>query len=304
MPRTNRQFTPQSFDLEGRQLLTAGPSSSPIDGPPVQFVNPTSSKELFPVQIATQNAGSATVWLSRQNTVGSIQVQVTNDPNSLGVGANVGVVNQTVTFADGQSLASVNVPIIPGAQNPGEVDVMLQIKPVTPPPANPYMMYALPLNLRVVASDPTAAPKVVSEFLTDQGFVATFNKPMDPAGASNVSNYTVNLVNIDHHTVGGMIGWLVGARSTSVSANSLRIKSAQYDSATQSVIVTFKHSHYGGSWLTSFDEVHPKKAAIHPRHKRDTGPGVTDTQGNSVNAATTTGKISFRIKNANLDIGL
>ena len=63
--------------------------------------------------------------LSRSDTVGSLQVEVTTDPSSPYVGVNVGAVDQTVTFADGQSQATLTVPILAGAPNPGEVDVYL-----------------------------------------------------------------------------------------------------------------------------------------------------------------------------------
>ena len=51
-----------------------------------------------------------------------------------------------------------------------------------------------PLDLKIVASDPTLPPKVVSSFATKQGIVLSFNKPMDPVGASDVNNYSVSLV--------------------------------------------------------------------------------------------------------------
>ena len=77
-----------------------------------------------------QQDGVATVVLTRSDNMGKLQVQVTTDPSSPGVGVNVGAVDQTVTFANGQIAAAVTVPILSGAPNPGEVDVNLNITSV------------------------------------------------------------------------------------------------------------------------------------------------------------------------------
>src|SRR5207237_1386971 len=84
---------------------------------------------------------------------------------------------------DGQGQAAVTVPILSGARNPGEVDVGLDAVPInfqTPAPGLPWTSLAT-LDLKVVASEPTLPPKVVSTLVTDQGIVLAFNKPMNPA---------------------------------------------------------------------------------------------------------------------------
>ena len=170
MPRPARAFTAESFELEGRLLLAAGSASTRTSLPVVKFVTP-GPPQLGPFQVVTQQAGEATVTLSRSDTAGSLRVLVTTDPvpPSAGenvaagdllqplVGVNVGAVDQMVTFADGQSQATLTVPILSGAPNPGEVDVDLFIWPVDP--ANSRTS----LDLRILASDPTAPPEVVSE---------------------------------------------------------------------------------------------------------------------------------------------
>ena len=91
-------------------------------------------------QVVTQQDGEATVTLSlSQPGTGRLQVQVTTDPSSPAVGVNVGAVDQTVTFANGQFEAAVTVPILSGAPNPGEVDVNLTISSVDPPPDLTYL---------------------------------------------------------------------------------------------------------------------------------------------------------------------
>ena len=83
-----------------------------------------------PAQVVGQQDGEATVWLTRSDNRGRVQVQVKTDPSSPAVGVNVGAVDQTVTFANGQSGAAVTIPILSGAPNPGEVDVNLTITPI------------------------------------------------------------------------------------------------------------------------------------------------------------------------------
>ena len=116
-----------------------------------------------------------------------MQVQVTTDPSSPAVGVNVGAVDQTVTFAAHQDSAAVTVPILAGEANPGEVDVTLTATPINPPIA----IGSGSLVLRVLASDASVPPKIIAEQGTPDSIVLAFNKPMDPAAASNVHNYTV-----------------------------------------------------------------------------------------------------------------
>ena len=177
--------------LSGVHAAAHVPSSIPSVVFPVFFEATTGSLGGAPIQMVTQQAGEATVTLSRTDTAGSLQVEVTTGPSSY-VGVNVGAVDQTVTFADGQSQATLTVPILAGAPNPGEVDVYLVINPVNHRSLarQLYLPYRA-LDLRIVASDPTLPPKVVSIVTTNQGILLGFNKPMDPVGASNVNNYPV-----------------------------------------------------------------------------------------------------------------
>ena len=160
----------------------------------MQFESATSSADSLgdaPIQVVTQQAGEATVTLSRTDTAGSLQVAGDDGPVlAVVVGVNVGAVDQTVTFADGQSQATLTVPILAGAPNPGEVDVNLTHQ-VHRPSADGVVRPIASLDLKIVASDPTLPPKVVFMEATAQGILLSFNKPMNPAGASNVNNYAV-----------------------------------------------------------------------------------------------------------------
>ncbi len=210
--------------------------------------------------------------LSRSNTAGSLRVEVTTAPSPY-VGVNVGAVDQTVTFANGQRQATLTVPILPGARNPGEVVVNLNAKIIDPAPAVPPTLNVL--DLRIVASDPTLPRKVVSIVATPQEIVLSFNKPMNPVGASNVKNYAVSLVND--------------------SMNSWPLKSAEYDPATQTVTLIPKHRNVYIDLLTTATELQRVRTSVRARHSSNAGPGLADLQGNPINADTTPGQVGIRL---------
>ncbi len=181
-------------------------------------------------QVVTQQAGTATVTLSDMGYNGPLQVEVKTDP-SPAVGVNVGAVDQMVTFPEGQSQATLSVPILAGAPNPGEVDVTLTATPVNPPTP---ITNTGPLVLRILASDASIPPTITTEQGTHQGIVLTFSKPMDPAGASNVNNYAVRSSRI---TGGpwGPFGLPIFGYHFYHSSESVPLRAAVYDPATNSV---------------------------------------------------------------------
>ena len=80
MPRPPRAFTAESLELEGRLLLAARlPTTSTVPPspppPPVQFESATADFIGIPSQVVTQQAGEATVMLSRTDTAGSLKVE-------------------------------------------------------------------------------------------------------------------------------------------------------------------------------------------------------------------------------------
>jgi hypothetical protein len=239
-----------------------------------------------PVQVVAQQAGEATVTLTRPDTTGVLQVRVKTDAASPFVGVNVGAVDQTVTFADGQGRASVPVPILSGGPNPGVVDVRLSADPINPPtpaPKDPStsVMPLATLDLKVVASEPTLPPRIVSEFGTNQGIVLSFNKPMNPVGASNLNNYSVRLVI---------------SQALKVTVKSVRFQSAQYDAATQTVTLIPKQQDLNIA-STPF-QVHASMTRVRPRHPLIVAQGLTDLQGNLINVDTTPGKVELVGKKA------
>ena len=120
MTRPRREFRANSLALEGRLLLAiANHNMSP---PMVDFEsgdtiqNTKGIQEIY--QVATQQDGEATVTLVGfvAPGAGTVQVAVTTDPSSPAVGVNVGAVDQTLSFANGNSTATVTVPILAGAE--------------------------------------------------------------------------------------------------------------------------------------------------------------------------------------------
>jgi hypothetical protein len=297
MRRKRYEFRSEFFELEARMLLagtpatTAAPEMTPAPDLPVSFETTTVDSWAEPIQVVTQQAGEATVKLSRPDAIGAQQVRVTTVPSPI-VGVNVDEVDQTVTFADGQSEASVNVRIPSGAPNPGKVDVSLVVEPIdssanVEDPGNT-------LDLRIVASDTRLPPKVVSAFTTSQGIVLSFNKPMNPVEASNTKNYAVGLVNFDEHTTGGLFGVFFKTTHTFVSVDPLRLQSAQYDPTTQSVTLILKNQNlFNGLWPLKL--VLPAQTSVRPRHRSDVAQGLTDLQGNPINLDINPGKVELRL---------
>jgi hypothetical protein len=159
MCRPRREFRAESFALEGRLLLAILPHLHVRPTVGFEGIIIPGTKKVS--QVVMQQDGEATVSLSGSIPPGTgpLQVVVATDPSSPAVGVNVGAVDQTVTLTNGASQATVTVPILAGAPNPGEVDVDLTITPINPPPD---LRTSGPLELRILASNATIPTKTVS----------------------------------------------------------------------------------------------------------------------------------------------
>ena len=251
MDRPLRAFHPLALPLEGRILLARvhvpifqpAPESSVAFSGSVWFLGAPSSAAT--IQQFVAQGGEATVQLRRTTLDGQLQVQVATDPSSPAVGVNLPAVNQTVTFAAGQNYnedqtqTSLTIPTTAGAPNPGEVDVDLTITPIDPPLG--LTVQGGPLELRIIAPDAATPPRIIGVAGTPDGIELFFSKPMNPVQASNVHNYTVRETRT---TFSGtedlldstpLLGFLGGGVSTSKSAKSVPLRSANYDPANFTV---------------------------------------------------------------------
>lgn len=312
MSRPPRAIRVDAPELEGRLLMASLPVPGAVAATQktvaqlpqfLGFVGTTTPGTSQVTQVVTQQAGTTTVTLANLGSIGPLQVEVKTDPSSPAVGVNVGAVDQLVTFSQGQSQATLSVPILAGAPNPGEVDVTLTATPVNPP--TPITSRG-PLVLRILASDASIPPTITTVQGTPQGIVLTFSKPMDPARASNVNNYAVRATSISTKTnpLLAPINFLtiplhfdspgIGA-STTVATQTVPLRAAEYDPATNSVTLIPTRR------LTSLAQVtltqgSGSKTASRPGHPSDAPPGLTDLEGNPINGGSTPGQFSVGIE--------
>ena len=303
MSRPPRAVRVDALELEGRLLLAALTVPTAVAAthkpvlvqlpPSLGFVGTPTPGTSQVTQVVTQQDGTATVTLS-ESGYGPMQVEVKTDPSSPAVGVNVGAVDQMVTFAN-QTKATLSVPILAGAPNPGEVDVTLTATPVNPP--TPVTIIG-PLVLRILASDPSIPPTITSEQGTPQGIVLTFSKPMDPASASNVKNYAVRSTYATSSVFGGTLGlrdlWVPKAHFQALgAAPGRRVRSRDelgdaHPQAKADLQAQITVTQGSGS-----------KKSSRPGHPSDAPLGLTDVEGNPINGGSTPGKFSVSVTTGN-----
>ncbi len=138
----------------------------------------------------------------------------------------------------------------------------------------------------------------VSAQTAPHAIVLTFSKPVNPAAASNVKNYAVHWTT-EHGKYDslGVFSLLMPWGSASSTSGSVRLKSAQYDPATQSVTLRLAgKSTYSGSTVLTVTQGHPAKSSGRPGHQSNLGQGLTDLAGNPINGDTTPGKFKIAVR--------
>ena len=303
MSRPPRAVRVDALELEGRLLLAALPVPSvgattqkPVLvqlHPSLGFVGTPTPGTSQVTQVVYQQDGTATVTVAEFDYV-PMQVEVKTDPSSPAVGVNVGAVDQMITFAD-QTQATLTVPILAGAPNPGEVDVTLTATPVNPP--TPVTVRG-PLVLRILASGPSKPPTITSEQGTPKGIVLTFSKPMDPAAASNVNNYAVRSLYGTSSVFGGSLGFMLFGYQNHTFRNSVPLRAAVYDPATNSVTLIPRRRLTYKSQITVTQGSGSNKSS-RPGHPSDAPLGLTDLEGNPINGGSTPGKFSVVVTTGN-----
>ncbi len=299
MRRSPRACRARVCELERRALLarlvlTPAPPVPPTPATDyVSFGGPGGSG--VTTQAVSQQGGVAIVTLSRYNSNDNInhplQVQVTTDASSPYVGVNVGAVNQIVTFAPGQLEAALTVPIIAGAANPGEVDVNLTMTPVDPSPSLAVSVQVPVDTLRILASDASIPPAIVATNGTPQGLQLVFNKPMDPAQASNVKNYAVSWQTIRTSEAPGFLAFFSGVRS-SIASTPVPLKAAEYDAATNTVtLIPRRRFSYDPAFVVTQGPL-PRAAR---GAKAGAAHGLVDLEGQPIDGTTTPGRFNVTV---------
>jgi uncharacterized repeat protein (TIGR01451 family) len=168
-----------------------------------------------------ENAGSVTLTVDRlTGTQGAVSINYATSNGTGVAGVNYVATSGTVTFADGQSTATITVPVIDDMVINGDHTFFLTL-------SNPTNGASLGTP-SVVAVDvtntdrDTTPPNVTGLLATTKGssivsFTITFDEAMDQTRASNASNYHLFLTN------------------GSTSQSPIQIVSATYNPATDSV---------------------------------------------------------------------
>jgi hypothetical protein len=165
---------------------------------------------------------------------------------------------------------------------------------------NPIGTTSGPVEPTILASYATLPPMIVAAQGTPHGIVLTFSKPMNSVGASNLNNYAVHWTS-GHSKVDDLgpfallLPW--GSSETySTSSGLVRLKSAQYDPATQSVtLITRRKLTHAASSNLIVTQGQPAKTSGRPQHQSNPGPGLTDLEGNPINADSNPGKFQISV---------
>lgn len=247
MPDARRRprfaFIPQvgpRQSLERRELMTASPAIMSLAPEParVDFGQPT--------YVVSQSQPSAEVTLTRTIDSGPVVVKFWTDTVS-GAGINYRPVETVVTFADGERSKSVEVPLIAGASNPGQIEVGLHLQPETPGWSTTYTRADLsarpvgrrraagaPAVLQIVARPEVEPPQIVSTDLDRSGLRIRFSEPMDPARASDRRNYVLMEESTEKDGWMGYVSSPLGDHSRT-ELRRVPIREAVYDPSTYTV---------------------------------------------------------------------
>ncbi|MFO0960193.1 MAG: hypothetical protein U0800_22600 [Isosphaeraceae bacterium] len=204
-------------------------------------------------------------------------------------GKNYTPVDQVVTFGPGVNSVTVTVPILPGAANPGELDIGLHLQALTPgvlathpgpTPLDPADTTATSSTLAIVARSDITRPSVSSTQLTSRGIVIEFSKPMDPARLSDPRNYFVNWQPpikssiLDQSPFLNGIRYLSGAMQAEQAPPPMRVPIARVEAGPdgRSVTLVTARKLDLSKYYTAFVGDRPGRA----------GDSLTDTAGNGL----------------------
>ena len=221
---------PQVEALEGRQLLSKGPE--------VTFQAPD-----YPVY--SQQSNAIEVTIQRKHRAGTATAEVTTTIDGASAGSAVpGVqyqpVDQVVTFARGKTTATVSIPVVTGAPNPGDLTLGVFLKDGS---ANASWQSE---TLTLAAQADLSRPHVLGgAFVVRnnavQGIRLAFDKPMAQGQVENLGNYSAKGVKASG--LAGLLGGLgtsfatpsIGGSQATAVTGPIYFKSATYDPVSNTV---------------------------------------------------------------------
>lgn len=196
-----------------------------------------------------ENSGSIPIVINRVNgTLGAIDVTYTTVDGSAKAGTNYTATAGTVHFADGQTTATVLVPVKDDNVITGNLAFYVAITGVS---AGTLGSPAAAVVTEINTDRDLVPPEVVSVVPVQfgsgiAGYVIDFSKPLNPATATNAANYTLFASGFDAGT-----------------ANAFIPVAAAYDAAANAVILVPSHP-----------------LALNAFYGLMINPGVTDLSGN------------------------
>ncbi len=242
-----------------------------------------------PTYLVSDTAGAAQVTLVRYTGFGSEKVEFSTSDSTAIAGVDYLPVQQSVVFQDGETSKQVTIPVMHNATQPGEHSVNLTITNPAPAPTVPGMptdplAYTVPgfvgstAILSIVNRTDLTPPTITSsQFLTQgrkiTGIKLTFSEPMDPATVQDVSNYDVRDM--------GARPIRTSRWTPPVDPGPVPIKSATYDTATNSVTLTpADHVRLSPRGVTITNP-----AELNGPYSMPTASRITDAAGNRIDGS-------------------
>ena len=241
--RNPRRLRPTAEAVEPRVLLSTTASRVISPATRAQAMRQPYAIEQGESTVFSRQAGEATIVIERSSRRGEAKVEVsTQPPDGAGPIANPAVpgqqflpIDQTVTFAPGQTRATVTIPLVPGEDGPDTATLPIAIQPEH----GRGRVYLQSITL-VNRADVTG-PRVVSASLIGRGDKIagarlTFSEPMDPVSVSDPRAFSLT----DDHQF-GLSDWLAYASFQSNEQGNLRFRQANYDPATNTLTLMLGH---------------------------------------------------------------
>jgi hypothetical protein len=266
--RVGRRIALFAETLESRTLLSAtGRPDVAIDVPSAYISQQSSQLDVTLVRAAASARKSLTVNFSA--TSGSVTA-ISTAPDT--TGQPFTPVNATVTFPAGQTTENVVVPINSQAANSGLVPIQLTASSTGRQARGNTATVYLASSLAAIPPSITGVQRVAG------GIAVTFSKPMAPATALDVHNYSVKFSPNQKFSLGNLYGvGLVQALDT--SKKTIPLRRATYDSATNTVtLIPNEGLGPNGSYVIS-----NPPSLLSKKARPNNAQPLTDLEGNVLN---------------------